>query len=541
MRQLQAGWWTAIVSAMATSEITPSAVKIDKLISRVCESDIKIPAFQRHFVWDQEQVIELLDSIYHNYPIGSILLWNSQERLKATRNICGFIIPDRADAYPVNYVLDGQQRLSTIYAVFTTQRAQGDNVDENADLETFSIYFDLDLREFRAAGELIPDHRSFPLAVLFDTAAYVKAFGELPEKYQKDAIDLQSRFNNYEVPIVTITKRTKSEVGTIFERINSTGTKLTTLDLMVAWTWSEDFHLLGEIKELLEVLDAKGFRDLPEKTILQCLSAIIKGSTSTKAILDLDPNVVHEQFEQLVSSMEKAIDFLATQLSAHSDFLPHVQQLIPLTFFFSRTNAPTEPQTKWLKQWFWKTSFSRRYSAQTDEKMDTDIALFEQLLEGNPDGLAKYNYSVTDIQLVKQKFTRSNPIVRAFLLLVAQCKPIDLVSGCFVDLGVALSEYNSKEYHHVFPRAYLKKRDFSSEQINSLCNFVFLTADSNKKISQKAPSDYFATVVPKERLGEILESNLLPANKDVYEKNDLQTFLTLRSRKVLEFLDKQLV
>jgi hypothetical protein len=538
---LHNGRQMAIVPDVATSEITPSAVKIDKLISRVSESDIKIPAFQRQFVWDQEQVIELLDSIYRNYPIGSILLWNSQERLKATRNICGFAIPDRADAYPVNYVLDGQQRLSTIYAVFTTQRAQGENADENADLKTFSIYFDLDSHAFRASGDLIPDHCSFPLAVLFDTPAYLKAFGDIPEKYQKDAIDLQSRFNNYEVPIVTITKRTKSEVGTIFERINSTGTKLTTLDLMVAWTWSEDFHLLGEIKELLEVLEAKGFRDLPEKTILQCLSAIIKRSTSTKAILELDPTVVHEQFDKLVSSMEKAIDFLSTQLNAHSDFLPHVQQLIPLTFFFSRVNAPTDPQIKWLKQWFWKTSFSRRYAAQTDEKMDADITLFGQFLAGNAEGLARYSYSVTDSQLLKQKFTRSNPIVRAFLLLLAQCKPIDLVSGGFVDLGVALSEYNSKEYHHVFPRAYLKKKDFKLEQINSLCNFVFLTADSNKKISQKAPSDYFATVIPQERLGAILESNLLPANKDVYERNDLQTFLTLRSRKVIEFLDKQLI
>jgi hypothetical protein len=526
---------------MATSEIQPSAVKIDKLISRVADSDIKIPAFQRQFVWDQEQVIELLDSVYRNYPIGSILLWSSQERLKSSRNICGFVIPERADAYPVNYVLDGQQRLSTIYAVFTTQRAQGENADENANLETFKIYFDLDSHEFRAAGDLIEGHCSFPLEVLFDTAAYVKAFGALEEKYQKDAIDLQSRFNNYEVPVVTITKRTKSEVGTIFERINSTGTKLTTLDLMVAWTWSEDFHLLGEIKELLEILEAKGFRDLPEKTILQCLSAIIKQSTSTKAILELDPKLVHERFDELVSSMEKAIDFLSTQLNAHSDFLPHVQQLIPLTFFFSRTNAPTDQQTKWLRQWFWKTSFSRRYAAQTDEKMDADIALFEQLLAGNGGGLTKYGYSVTATQLVKQKFTRSNPIVRAYLLLLAQCKPIDLVSGGFVDLGVALSEYNSKEYHHVFPRAYLKKRGFLSEQINSLCNFAFITADSNKKISQKEPSDYFATIVPKEKRAEILESNLLPANKDVYEKNDLAQFLVLRSQKVLEFLDKQLI
>ncbi len=88
---------------------------------------------------------------------------------------------------------------------------------------------------------------------------------------------------------------------------------------------------------------------------------------------------------------------------------------------------------------------------------------------------------------------------------------------------------------------YLKKRGFPSEQINSLCNFAFITADSNKKISQKGPSDYFATIVPNENRAEILESNLLPANKDVYEKNDLAQFLILRSQKVLEFLDKQLI
>src|SRR5271165_3065774 len=261
---------------MAISEITPSAVKIDKLISRVAESDIKIPAFQRHFVWDQEQVIELLDSIYRDYPIGSILLWNSQERLKSTRNICGFCIPDRADSYPVNYVLDGQQRLSTIYAVFCKDRTQSTDAQENADLETFDIHFDLDSRSFRAKSDLIAGNQSFPLKVLFDITAFVNVLKELPEKYHGVVQELHTKFNNYEVPIVTITKRSKTEVGIIFERINSTGTKLTTLDLMVAWTWSEDFHLQEQINELLEILEGKGFGELPEKTILQCLSAIIK-------------------------------------------------------------------------------------------------------------------------------------------------------------------------------------------------------------------------------------------------------------------------
>ena len=88
------------------------------------------------------------------------------------------------------------------------------------------------------------------------------------------AVELQSKFQNYEVPIITTYKRKKEEVGIIFERINNTGTRLTTLDLMIAWTWSEDFHLKEKMDEILEILDQKGFGETPDKIILQCLSGI---------------------------------------------------------------------------------------------------------------------------------------------------------------------------------------------------------------------------------------------------------------------------
>ena len=87
---------------MPTGEIQPSALKIDRLVSRISDGDIKIPAFQRGFVWNQEQIIDLLDSLYHNYPIGSILLWSSNERLKSSRNIGGLKLPDREPEYSVN-------------------------------------------------------------------------------------------------------------------------------------------------------------------------------------------------------------------------------------------------------------------------------------------------------------------------------------------------------------------------------------------------------------------------------------------------------
>lgn len=129
---------------MATHDLQPTAANIDKIVDRITDGDIKIPAFQRGFVWDQDQVIKLVDSLYRNYPIGSVLLWNSMERLKSTRNVAGFEIPDRQASYPVNYVLDGQQRLSTIYAVFCKNRSPvSGNNQYSIDQSMFEISFDL--------------------------------------------------------------------------------------------------------------------------------------------------------------------------------------------------------------------------------------------------------------------------------------------------------------------------------------------------------------------------------------------------------------
>ena len=242
---------------MTSSEITPTAIKIDKIIRRIEEGEIKIPAFQRGFVWNQSQVIELLDSIFHNYPIGSILLWSSKERLKSTRDVGGFKIPEKDPDYPVNYVLDGQQRISAIYAVFCTDRTQLENSIYKVDASIFDIYFDLDVKEFVPKSDLDGTHTNLHLNSLFDMNTFLTVIADFPDDKRQLAHDFFQCFNNYEIPIVAITKREKDEVGIIFERINNTGTKLTTLDLMIAWTWSEDFHLKVQFDDLLETLEGK--------------------------------------------------------------------------------------------------------------------------------------------------------------------------------------------------------------------------------------------------------------------------------------------
>ena len=528
---------------MPRGEIQPAAIKIERLVDRIRDGDIKIPAFQRGFVWSQEQITELLDSIYCNYPIGSILLWSSHERLKASRNIGGLKLPEREPDYPVNYVLDGQQRLSSIYAVFCAQRefelAEGEYA---ADPKVFEIVFCFDDESFIPRTSVEAGRAAIDLSHLLETEAFFAALEQLSPENQKAAKLLHSRINNYEIPVVTISKRSKDEVGVIFERINSTGTTLTTLDLLVAWTWSEDFHLQEALNDLGETLDAKGFGELPDKVILQCLGAILAEDARTKTIVALDANKVRTQFDTVGVAISSAIDFLSTEFKIQSiELLPHLQQIVPLAYFYNTISTPTGHQITTLKKWFWKTAFSRRYTAQTDDKINADISFMKNLAAGDSSGIGSYSSEITKDMLTKLKFTKSHPYTRALLLLLAQKAPLNLTNGALIDLGQALSGYNRKEYHHIFPRSFLKKRGVSTDKINTLCNFCFLPAGSNKKISQKQPSDYIFTLVPNETRKQILESNIMPLRMEVYSEDSYDEFISMRADLVGQFVDSLVI
>jgi hypothetical protein len=84
----------------------------------------------------------------------------------------------------------------------------------------------------------------------------------------------------------------------------------------------------------------------------------------------------------------------------------------------------------------------------------------------------------------------------------------------------------------------LQEQDVETARINSLCNFCFLPADSNNAISDQPPSDYVLDLVPAGRWEEILDANLLPTEREVYEADDYDRFLPLRAGKVLEYLQE---
>jgi hypothetical protein len=250
------------------SRLSTDAQFISDLISGIKKGEVKIPQFQRKFVWDEEQALKLLDSISKNYPIGSLLLWKTANKLAVERNIGEFQLPKTDDLTPTDYVLDGQQRLTVIYSCFGAAPASGG----------FAASYDLEKEVFLRSTASFENH-VFPLRSAYQTTELLNFRTGLVA--HPDGKVLQARLDallecitKYKLPVVTLKDLTVEEVCPIFERINSSGTRLSTYDLVVAATWSTTFDLNVEADKIAEALKPKGFDDIDPNTVLKCLSAI---------------------------------------------------------------------------------------------------------------------------------------------------------------------------------------------------------------------------------------------------------------------------
>lgn len=178
-----------------------AALFIEEIVGKLKRGELRIPAFQRGFVWTPEDVAFLMDSIYKDYPFGSALLWRTKVKLSQERNLGPFEIPAPQADYPIDYVLDGQQRLTSILGVFATDLPRNNLVDWK------DIYFDFKVPEhaqnsqFKAldANEVSPECH-FPLNIIFDSVAYRKATKDFDEHLALRIDDLKKRFQQAQLP-----------------------------------------------------------------------------------------------------------------------------------------------------------------------------------------------------------------------------------------------------------------------------------------------------------------------------------------------------
>jgi uncharacterized protein with ParB-like and HNH nuclease domain len=264
---------------------------ISELISKINSGSIRIPSFQRGFVWDADRVAHLMDSIYKGFPFGTLLFWRTKTPLNTERNLGPYELPESEPDYPIDYILDGQQRATSIFGVFQTLLEP--NLDEDPTL--FEIYFDLSQTpnaQDNNFAYISPDEydpsKHFPLKVLFSPPAYRKLLKEMPEEIAQKVDLLYERFNTARIPVQVFETNDRAAVAIVFERINRLGVELDTLQLLSAWTWNEDFDLQEQFATLAEELEPYGFKAVGEDSdlLLRCCSAIVSGEASPQAIIN---------------------------------------------------------------------------------------------------------------------------------------------------------------------------------------------------------------------------------------------------------------
>lgn len=493
-------------------------LSIQSVIDRLLDGTIRIPGFQRKFVWPPQRAALLMDSIYKRYPVGSILLWRTSARLRRENKLGTFELPPPDKDYPVDYVLDGQQRLTAVFTAFQRTLA-----NSSPDPEMWlPIYYDFDAVDdaqdsrFVALPDAdVEDGRHFPLSAFLEPVEFSLITRELPDEKHREIATVQQRFLSLLIPVQTFEAEDRTSVAIVFERVNRMGIPLDTYQLLTAWTWSEDFNLQQRFSDLSEEFADFGFEDVGEDSdlMMRCTAAVLMNEPSPSALVKVNGARVRDDFPKVEAAIRRSIDFLRQNFHVrHLKFLPYASMLVPLAAFFSeRQGRPvTDLQRGNLVQWFWRCAFSHRYSGNPQRNIKHDIDEALKLRRDQPSDLANIPGILSESFFLTHTFSTRNVATKAMILLLASLGPRSFMSGEPVPLDEVLAEPNRREYHHCFPKAYLQRKGMKPNEINCLANFAMISRSDNREISDASPEAY-RSLMPDD-ISEIMRSALLPAS-----------------------------
>ena len=483
----------------------PDIQRIEELVSGVKTGEIKLPKFQRPFVWKRKEVTKLLDSIYKGYPIGSILLWYTSEKLASERTIADLEISSDKEIYPTNYLLDGQQRLSSLCGALYWDGKKSESI--------WNVSFDLDKEEFIHPKEEVKIEY-FPLNKLLNTSDFInqcKSFEahSKKEKLFKNAEKLLRSIKDYKIAVVKIGEMTINEVAPIFERINSTGRKLTIVDLMRAATWKGGFDLNDAINTVRKECEELDYYDIPDSHILRNISSCA-GLGINKEDIDKLRTKSSDQLgiasKKCTSAYLSAIEFMKVNFPLLTyDYIPYGLQLTFLVEFFNVQNHPTNEQSSELVKWFWITAFSRHFGTSNTGQNARDLESIRKFARGQTKSIEVDRDIMLD-RFVFDEFRLNIANSKTFTLLLATRNPLSLVTGDLINLNETLSKINRFDFHHLIPAQL-----FPETNLNVCINICLLNKKDNIQLGNQRPSQYFQNLLTKhgERAMEILESNYI--------------------------------
>ena len=530
------------------NQLTPGIIKYSQLLSDIEAGRIKIPQFQRDFVWAKEASAKLLDSVVKRYPIGTFILWKTNETLRSIRNIGGLDFPPTADGDFVQYVLDGQQRITSLYAGFKGCKIV-DSKDKEVDYS--EIYIDLEANEDdEIVVSEIDDTRSHAFIKITELLqGGLGLAAKYDEKYHANIEDYKVRFAEYTYQTITVSEAPIDIATEIFTRVNIFGKSLSVFEIMVAKTFDvkSGFDLSEKYDQLIDRLGEIDYETISHSTVLQSVSVCMVKECTTKHILKLNKNEFIDIWPKVMSAFESAAEYFKTFYRIPvSQLLPYDALLIPFTYyFFNHPDKPLGQQQKALQDFFWRTTINSRYSSGQETKIAHDIRRMDGILAGE-------NISYDEIADISPEtitnngyFSAGRAYIKGFLCLLAYQQPKSFIDNAIVIVSNNwLKQANSKNYHHFFPRAYLYKNGHDDFWVNHIANITIVDDFLNKrKIRDRAPSKYINEFQKQNpELGEALQSHLI-GDIDSFgiSNDDYDTFFNMRVKWFSRELKKRIM
>ena len=566
--------------------------ELSELLRDVASGKTQLPEFQRSWTWDDNRIIGILASLSQGYPMGAIMrLTYGNENVKFKyRTIEGV---DAADVAPDYLVLDGQQRLTSMYRAtcskdpVDTTTEKGKNIkryyyldikkclDENEDREeaVFSVpadrkiktNFDRDVILDLSTREFEYEHEMFPLNIVFDSGAredwadgykeyhgYDKTF---MEKYKQFRTDVLDTITGYKLPVITLGKETPREaVCKVFENVNTGGVPLTVFELVTASFATYEFDLRRDWEMCRDVIwgknehlntdvmfgvDETAF--LTAVTLFSTYHAETMTTCKKKDVLSLSFEDYQKNKMILLEGYKMARKFLFSQYVFRMRDLPYTTQLIPLAAICAEIGKATfnQPQTQnILSKWFWCGIMGEMYGGANETRYANDMEDVVAEIRGNVSLNRTVNAAYFSATRLISLQTRNSAAYKGIMALVYRERCHDFVQGTTIDIVKSMDE--SPDIHHIFPEAYCIKKGYKKEKWNSIINKTPLLPESNRQIGGEAPSVYSKRILRKAEISETVLRNRVESHLvdyDCFVADDFDGYFINRAKALMRVIE----
>ena len=404
-----------------TSFDTPTLPRLSTIISEFQRGVWRIPEFQRPAVWNDDQRLRLLDSIVKGLPIGSLLVWRSATHdLVTYRELAGVPLPAAKAGDKYTYLLDGHQRMTTLFGALVQPRAPR----SGRLARSWPLYYVLGSGEspaFRLPSRSTPPMEWLPLDLLFDNKALYHFRDILFKNGRDDLADEAERvantFKDYIIPVVPLVTDDLDIATDAFVRINSQGKRMTEAHMLRALTYlKNDIDTDRGFKEIKRSFASSGWGGIPDKTLVAALKAAFGLGVYTASVTELTTalKATPTAIKRLQQALHEATKLLRSFGVAGWGSLPYAYQLVTLTVLAFRRPDSLIDREALLQNWFWRTSYGEYYTGQTGEQIGRDIEILDSAMAGEDPQIAR-GAEVPPLLKAHGRLVRT----RAFLLFLA--------------------------------------------------------------------------------------------------------------------------